>query len=35
MAKQKAQENQVKEIEQKTEETLAHMENPQVENAPM
>ena len=34
MAKQKAQENQVKEIEQKTEQTLAHMENPQVENAP-
>ena len=35
MAKQKAQENQVKEIEQKTEQTLAHMENPQVENAPV
>ena len=34
MAKQKAQENQVKEIEQKTEQTLAHMENPQVANAP-
>ena len=34
MAKQKAQENQVKEIEQKTEETLAHMENPLVEDAP-
>ena len=34
MAKQKAQENQVKEIEQKTEQTLAHMENPQAENAP-
>ena len=28
-----AQENQVKEIEQKTEQTLAHMENPQVANA--
>ena len=35
MAKQKAQENQVKEIEQKTEQPLAHMENPQVENAPV
>ena len=34
MAKQKAQENQVKKIEQKTEQTLAHMENLQVENAP-
>ena len=34
MAKQKAQENQVKEIEQKTEQTLAHMENPLVEDAP-
>ena len=34
MAKQKAEENQVKEIEQKTEQTLAHMENPKVENAP-
>lgn len=35
MAKQKAQENQVKEIEQKTEETLVHLENPPVENAPV
>lgn len=34
MAKQKAKESQVKEIEQKTEETLAHMENPKVEHAP-
>ena len=34
MAKQKAQENQAKQIEQKTEQALAHMENPQVENAP-
>jgi len=34
MAKQNAQENQVKEIQQKTEQTLARMENPQVANAP-
>ena len=34
MAKQKAQENQAKQIEQKTEQALAHMENPQVDNAP-
>lgn len=34
MAKQKAQKSQVKEIEQKTEETLAHTENPLVEDAP-
>ena len=35
MAKQKAQENQVKEIEQKTEQTLVHMQNPPVANAPV
>ena len=35
MAKQKARQNQVKEIEQKTEETLVHTENPRVENAPI
>ena len=34
IAKQKAKDNQVKEIEQKTQETLAHMENPKVEHAP-
>ena len=34
MAKQKAQENQAKQIEQKTEQALAQMANPQVENAP-
>ena len=35
MAKQKAREKQVKEIEQRTEETLVHTENPRVESAPI
>jgi len=34
MAKQKAQENQAKEIEEKSEEALIHTQNPQVEHAP-
>ena len=35
IAKQKTQENDIKEIEQKTQETLAHLENPLIEDAPL
>jgi hypothetical protein len=34
MAKQKAEENETKQIEQKSEESLDHIQNPTVENAP-
>ena len=35
IAKQKAQENQAKELEQKSEDSLTHIENPPVEHAPI
>jgi hypothetical protein len=35
MAKQKAEENETKQIEQKSEESLDHIQNPTVENAPV